>query len=389
MSLGGYKFAGKYCQKGSLTDQQWALLMHKTRLAAFMASNALSNAGWSFDQTGGDIAFESYGNVIYNISSEGYNHVSFLKHGTGAPTYLAIITETDWNNSSSIFQALASFGSPTVYFGSGNTLFHRLSTTRLDMSNLFNSSLSGALKLLPTGLPIIRYSGYSGTSYTTDLYKTASSVYLGYALKGSSVVTVSAMDISSVAYFHFSVLSGDAFSSLSSTMGGRLMGLCPCSFQEASSSSRGEGSAENYSITDLTTGFVFVLSNNASYFAKCQRSYLSAFYTDGNNSEYPFSSLPLYGVYDSSSKCYGYGITNVDLACQNMSTTNGGNRVIPIANGNLLFIKNTYSSTLSNNYGILLATGELTNQYSRLYVGWDPSNPDITQASAWSLYDGT
>ena len=30
MSLGGYKFAGRYCEKGSLTDAQWALRMHKT-----------------------------------------------------------------------------------------------------------------------------------------------------------------------------------------------------------------------------------------------------------------------------------------------------------------------------------------------------------------------
>ena len=42
MSLGGYKFTGKYCNRGSLTDTQWVLLMHKTKVAAFMGANTLS-----------------------------------------------------------------------------------------------------------------------------------------------------------------------------------------------------------------------------------------------------------------------------------------------------------------------------------------------------------
>ena len=64
MSLGGYKFAGRYCEKGSLTDQQWALLMHKTRLAAFMAANTLSGAGWHFCKNGGTIDFGTDTGVI-------------------------------------------------------------------------------------------------------------------------------------------------------------------------------------------------------------------------------------------------------------------------------------------------------------------------------------
>ena len=46
MALGGYKFAGYKCSNdGTLTDAQWALRIHKTRIKAFLEANTLANTG--------------------------------------------------------------------------------------------------------------------------------------------------------------------------------------------------------------------------------------------------------------------------------------------------------------------------------------------------------
>ena len=63
MSLGGYKFEGRYSNRGSLTDTEWCLQIHKTRIAAFMAANARANAGWTFDYSDGQLPYGTSGNV--------------------------------------------------------------------------------------------------------------------------------------------------------------------------------------------------------------------------------------------------------------------------------------------------------------------------------------
>lgn len=386
MSLGGYKFAGRYCQKGSLTDQQWALLVHKTRLAAFMAANTVANAGWSFDQTGGDISFGSYGNVIYSLGSANMNYVSFVKHGTESSTYIAIVTAFSWSNSGSsdisLITCLATVSSDLI--GAGCTVFHRISTVRLDTLNLFTGNLNGAVPMLPTALSVNKYQGYSGPAYAPTCYLYQTSVYTGYAIKGNSIVTFISHDISTTNNGYFSMLSGDAFSSrVISESTDRILAMCPFSITSSTSTSLGEGSTTS---STLNNGIAFVTVNGAWSFANARSTHEAMFYSSGSELTYPFESLSFYSI-RANSYLYGVGRCNIDFACTNRCNMSGGDRTSIIANGNLILASRDASA--STNTGEFFYVTNLDSMYSRLYVGWDPSNPDITQASAWQLYDET
>ena len=84
MALGGYKFAGYKCTKGSsMTDAEWALHIHKTRIKAFLEANTLADTGWVFDLNGGSIDYDStYDGVIYDLGGDGLNLVTYFRHGT-------------------------------------------------------------------------------------------------------------------------------------------------------------------------------------------------------------------------------------------------------------------------------------------------------------------
>ena len=103
---------------------------------------------------------------------------------------------------------------------------------------------------------------------------------------------------------------------------------------------------------------------------------------------YPFQALSAYDVYNSSTNVRGKGTLKLELL--SISFQSSANLVPSIysrvANGNLLCVNSMMSSTFTtyaingspDNYGL--------KAYPALYVGWDPSNPDITQASSWTEY---
>ena len=111
MSLGGYKFVGYKCARPSgyvvgdtTSETNWVLLVHKTRVKAFMDSCALSGAQWTFNHTQGQFSLESYGNVIYRLDDVGYNYASFFKCGSSDAYYL-ILTAGYWDVGSSDLSA--------------------------------------------------------------------------------------------------------------------------------------------------------------------------------------------------------------------------------------------------------------------------------------------
>ena len=400
MSLGGYKFAGKYCEKGSLTDVQWALLVHKTRLTAFMASNTLSNAGWSFDQTGGDIAFESYGNVIYSLDSVGYNYVSFMKHGTDSPSYIAIITAFYWGTSSASDGridgpwALAYRGntiSDSTYLCTGNTLYHRLSKAQLTISNLFSTMLN-ATPLVPCGCGNHLNSSYVG-SHKPNSFKNSSSDYFGYAMKDACVISISGNGIINTKLY-YSILSGDAYSSTFGDDSEILLAYCMycCYFSNDMSNSYGE-TIPVTSTDGNAYGVLYSSLGNGNVRLHTLFIPLDAEYpVSANIDKYPFCSVKTLGPLDTSTNSYIRGTVSVDLLCTSAPETRETSPYgSTVANGNLLFIS---SSSTSSSLAGYIPTYEAEfpgpkSCYVSLYVGWDPSNPDITQASSWQLYDGT
>lgn len=401
MSLGGYKFAGRYCQKGSLTDAQWALQMHKTKVAAFMAANALSGAGWSFDQTGGDIAFGTYGNVIYSLDSVGNNYVSFLKQGTDSPVYLAILTCCLWGSVSSTGQidgpyTLITSYSDSPYAGSRASAYHRISKVQLTISNLF-TNMVGALGLYPAGLSCSSSSNSGMTYSSPNSYPNGSSYYQGYAIKGPCIISFAGSSISGD-YINVSVIAGDGFSSLvnQSDLFG-LFATMPLGYYSSSGTAKGESSECVYSSGSVQSSDVFTLSMDSSgtqSFGMLHYTIGSMYKTLNQQSTYPFSSTQiLIEPDDLSGSCYK-GTVKVDLlACSfpvrdSFSTS----RLHPVANGNFLYAWKLNSSITATDASIFSSYYKFNFTQTLIasaYVGWDPSNPDITQASSWQLYDGT
>lgn len=92
MALGGYKFAGYKCTKASeMSNADLALLIHKTRLKAFVEACAKANANWHFCKNSGTHDFEGETGVIYNIIGVTSDFVSFFQY-ENENKYFAIIT---------------------------------------------------------------------------------------------------------------------------------------------------------------------------------------------------------------------------------------------------------------------------------------------------------
>lgn len=398
MPLGGYKFAGRFCQKGSLTGAQWALKVHKTRLAAFMSSNALSNAGWSFDQTGGDIAFGSYGNVIYSLDSVGNNYVSFVKHGTESPAYIAIITAFKWGTSTGTGQIdgpwQLRYGADP-FIGASNSLFHRLSRTQLTTSNLF-SSISGATPLIPLGFVMSTNEGYSGmTPSRSYSFPSQSSFYAGYATKGERAIAFASKSVTQKA-IHVSVLGIGARPNIipnSNTNDIFATSLFGAYFSSAGANSYGDCVDIDAEDPDgYQFGATTILDSGGNVqLASILCPEVSLFVQTVSPQYYPFGSVSFVSANEVGRNSIYVGSAVIDFIASNISPIQQTNRLQAYAGGNYLFVATgnytqslPYEKKAFTSYQTILSS-ELKG-YPALYVGWDPSNPDITQSSSWTEY---
>lgn len=400
MALGGYKFAGKFCDLENLAIPGRSLLIHKTRLAAFMAANDLTDAGWSFDQTGGTIAFENYGNVIYSLDSQGNNLVSFLKFGDPDPTYYAILTCMQWTiTSGTPSEGYVNFSGTLYEAGSGsfiselgalNTLFHRLSKIRLTVSNILSSAIN-SLRVMPASHSISRSPECSGTTYiSSDSFLTASKCYCGYAIKNGSVLSFVCDGVyrNSMSVTAFSC---DAFSSLyNSGDDNKIAMIIPTNYYIGFSGSiSGETRYQILSNnSDLTSGCIAGLdSQGYERFLSAVSDPCCYFATASANLVLPYAGLDLYASdHDSTTLCYGKGVTNVDFACMNINDTYPSDLLATTANGNFIYIARWYTIPYFSGENSFRFGASSSRRYVRLFFGWDPSNPDITQSSAWTEY---
>ena len=394
MSLGGYKFAGRFCQKGSLTDQQWALLMHKTKVAAFMAANALSRAGWDYDMTG------SPDGNYHCLDAVGNNYVTVFKRTNGTDDYtwfaLYTLTKFTWSGTDSgavkLYLNIVSVDGTNHYPGYYACNFHRIGTSQISYSDSLAktpSELINSTLCTPVGNP-----GGSASDISSSYYPSSSSctlgmsqVYYGFALKNDDIVMFQGGSATSTSLC-CSVASGHAFSSFVNpddeigifAYNTQMLGsLTPNCYE---SSDRFVYSSHMHSKLCYAFNGHSGVQNSATLGA-IPLAYYSSAVTD-----YPFQSLSVYGVYNSSTKVYGKGILKLELlSISFQSATN----LVPsiyssVANGNLLCVNNITNTGFTtyavngnpSNYGL--------STYPALYVGWDPSNPDITQASAWTEY---
>ena len=383
MSLGGYKFAGRFCQKGSLTDQQWALLMHKTKVAAFMAANTLSGAGWDYDMTG------SPDGNYHCLDSVGNNYVTVFKRTNGENdyTWFAIYTLTYFTGNGASADAvkirLISYyvGTTNYYAGYHACSFYRIGISAIHYDDNLTSFAYSTTGLVPAGNLGTSASNIGSSYYPTKDYTfiSSSTVAFGFSVKEDNIFLFqgSGSSFYSSSSISCSLASGRAFSSFVNT--DDTNGLLAYNIQYLANNSNSHENAGRYT-GDLLSPFFFTFSKTNTQFFSLYNAVPMALY-GSNVQEYPFQSLQVYSATDYGWTAFGKGTVKIDLLSTNMNPTSI-NPYTVVANGN-------YLSVLTGSYPLQklnASSSYYTSAYYTLYVGWDPSNPDITQASAWTEY---
>lgn len=388
MTLGGYKFAGRYCNKGSLSDTEWCLLMHKTRVKAFLDANALSNAGWEVDYTDGEIAFENYGNCIYRLDDLGYNFVTTFKNGDNA--FFHICTYCKWQTgAASLSDGIIQIAPVRSYPSSagilaesrGSSLFCRIGTRRKapNSTNIF-----GMTELVPTG----SYGSYADGSVSPASTYTAASVssfYYGFAIKGKHIITIYTSGGVPGANSPVAVFSADAFQTVYNTDEPVRYGDILFSYSTGVQT-YGERAGCIGDQNTQSTNFPFV-DGNYNYLSA---TWMFAPFATGvaqPTELYPFESVSLSNTEKPNGpyyKCAGRGVFPIDLIARMTTSGDAFSRLSTAGNGNYLTVYKNSSATHVCPVGQAAQNRFTVNE--NLFVGWDPSNPDITQASAWTEY---
>lgn len=396
MSLGGYKFAGRYCQKGSLTDAQWALLMHKTKVAAFMAANTRASAGWEYDMTG------SPDGNIHCLDTVGNNYVTCFKRVVDESTthYFCILTLTKYTqrdaSTGEIVVTRFAFRASNYYFGGGtNTAFIRFAVNaRFSYDTCHSAWTAGQSLLLPVGNLGYNSNSWSTTStktlnVTTYSYLALETLYFGFAVKGSDIVMFSGPSRNGCAV---SICSCDAFSAKfaedTSPLKNGLF-INPQSWS-TSNSSNGESASGYWGSYDRTLVYATGSgSGGNTYDGQAKIVCGGLTWYSGSMQAYPFQNMNVVTYKkNQNTNTYAKGVIKTELISMNTPpSTAYPNMFTTTANGKYLVIYG-YVPNDSIRLGANLDFEDAATFNSRncLYVGWDPSNPDITQASSWTEY---
>lgn len=400
MALGGYKFAGyKVTKPEGATDAEWALLIHKTRLKAFMAANALAGDIWEFDWSNGAIAFETYGNVIYDLNSDGLDLVSFFKHKTEDKYYM-VASLFKWSPGSytDVYRVSEAPIQPTYCESSSNyvrvyykQLFHTVGYDRFTpdcLSYTSNSYPSRALCLIPIG----GWFTNSSTNFSIDInqansFGSKSKFYAGYALKGKDIITITTFDLSinnPQNYLKTSLVGFDSLNLSSPNDTANIYGLCLDwdTYDTAYTAWSSVGQALTYCQETLKSNF----TRYAEY-SKWSTLFLSSaqralFGGTPDNIPYEAAVLTTGSARTQSPYLNSDGITtkgtfNPEVLATNGQYYNGLSKMTTYANGNYLMV-----AYFANNIQTAICP------QTCYYVGWDPSNPDITSEDAWTAYNG-
>ena len=392
MSLGGYKFRGYYCQKGSLTDAQWALLMHKTKVAAFMAANTAASAGWDYDMTG------SPDGNYHCLDSVGNNYVTVFKRTNGENdyTWFAIYTLTKFTRSgtdSGAVKLCLYAESTNSYYGYFATNFYRIGTSVITYSDDLSTNPTSHANIIGP-IPV----GNTGTSTTdiSSLYYPPSNTSLrdetlatfGYAIKGDNIIMLQGQGTAFLSsYLKCSVASGHGFSSF--TNPSDVCGVFAYNTQKESPDASSYENARRYVSTSDMQSELCSAADGATglpiYSAKLGALFLATYSTSVN--EYPFQSVAVFDVTNRTTNVTGKGTLNIDLLSVNFPGYNQG--LVPsvysaVANGNYLCVNGISGSNSFSAYPLNRTVAKGMN--AAMYVGWDPSNPDITQSSSWTEY---
>lgn len=388
MALGGYKFRGyKYTRPAdydSSVDAQVlaeTLKMHKCKLKAFTESCAASGAQWDFSYSAGDYAFGTHGNVIYKLDSSGFNLVSFFRYGE-EDAYYAIVTLSDAGNDSSHVLNLAN----RYYFYSGTTLTSSYITNDMCAMSLVDMNMDN-INVRPE-LDRLALLSQCGTDSAVSK-SIPSERYYGYATKNKRVTAITADSVvSGTRWINISAIDALSLSSPDDTKN---------IFSYFCSNSSNSSGNVSYAIS---VGQIQILNangvprqNKAIYNSANTNPVLyiappSSAVCDSPTNYIPYEAASLRqqngGIANNPMNSYGIlskGITQTDFLSVNNVLPHAN--ITPghaYANGNYIclwkYVYNSSSTHMSDN--------NITSKI--IYIGWDPSNPDITSEDAWTAY---
>lgn len=403
MSLGGFKFAGYKCTKPeNATDAEWALLIHKTRLKAFMAANTLAGDIWEFDRNSGDVAFETYGNVIYYADrTDPLNLVSFFKHST-EDKYYAIISAFNYFNAGN-YTGPVHFTEKTnimAYYttgqnyqrSSGKQLFHVVSYERLSENFLlYNASgdtyPNSAISLVPITNFQASTGGNAVTPTTSNEYFTQSVLNFGYTVRDKNIVTISinGADFSNTDLFKVSLVGFDSLSLSSAGDSANIYGLNLGTSLPSTSPNSWTAATEPCNSLQCTLKDNFNRYEQTGLWSALALSPASKATFGGSPTVFPYETVSLRAIGSRVTAPFlnSNGITSKGSFDISLLAANGANSYTLVstmrsyANGNyLLVLRQKNNSSTAN----ILQTN--------YYIGWDPSNPDITSEDAWTAYNG-
>jgi hypothetical protein len=403
MALGGYKFAGYKCSNdGTLTDAQWALCIHKTRIKAFLDANTSANAGWVFDLNGGTIDFDStYDGVIYDLGGDGLNLVSYFRNGTSPNAkYYMIASLFSWSCQNYTGRIKISENGPIVkaYYSSSDqyiveqqSLFHTVSYDPFPEDCLLESANDYPIRALPL-IPVSFWRGYSGSSpegidtTTANSYFKASKLYFGYAVKDCDIISfttfndkLSASD--NYLYLRTTLVGFDSLTLSSPSDTANIYGIIFSTARSyEQSSSYWESNVLNYYQITLNDSFQRYLSgssNNDLVLTKAEKAFFN-----GATQTYPYETVTLttlgmrsYAPFLNADGITSKGTFNIELiACNGSYVYSYASSWAPVANGNYLTVVFRRTST------------SLTDPQTTYYVGWDASNPNILDESSWTEF---
>jgi hypothetical protein len=379
MSLGGYMFEGRFCQKGSLTDVQWYHLLHATRVAAFMAANTRANAGWEYDMTG-----SSDGN-IHCLDAVGNNYVTCFKN-TAKGTYFALYTlckatgtgtdsgsvqvtmkENYWRGSSNLH-----------YLGVGCSCFYTISKSHIAYDAKPGNVGCGLIPVGNTGTDSDLGSNYTTVSST---FAGLTNARFGFAIKGDDIIAIQSKTSST----YLSVISGSGFSSFVNA--NDTQGIYCLNAQSIYTSSAYDVESDGRNSANLSMPVCICQNYLGNFYFMSNLGFTPLTRYFGNMQEYPFESLYVYGITNSQTNVSGKGTLKVDLMSMNCPGANNG--IVPgiwstVAGGNYLTIRSLSGSNYYT-FNKVNGTSDIANNVA-IYCGWDASNPDITQESAWTEY---
>lgn len=419
MSLGGYLFSGFKCVKPSgATNAQWALLIHQTRVKAFMEASNFAGAGWDFDEFTQEEIDDSVAglnghihpaagrqNVVFDITSDGsdLDLVSFFKKTNNNSTKYYMIASLFSYTTNSSYQNLLTLSSGSFemgYYGGlnevkigGKHLFHAVSYDRFTLDCLISgvgTYPQRATSLSPiTSWQRSSYASVGPTENSTYFNNATSGIYIGYALRDDNIISFISdrivADVNLRLYSHTALIGFGGLSLSSSDDESNVYALC---LHDNGSELYSSGWPSGY--LPITT-YQETLKNDSTRYpvynlnSEVALSYPSKAFFNGTPTVYPYESVTLttFGARTGSPSLNSDGITSKGTFNIELLATNGtyNYQTMQIwksyAGGNYLCVAmNTVSSSTP------------LGPQACYYVGWDESNPVLTEESSWTLYGG-